>query len=1444
MLLNPKNYLFVFLCFFSVAVVAQNPSIRESLEATSYQGSFFSHSQRVTQAQTLNACNTWTFQLQLSSAASEQPSDAINLPDGNYIICGNDSSASGKNARLLKLNSQGVLLYSKAFSVNNQQFTIQHIRSSANGNLYALGTILEPATGFTRPVLLVVDPASLSLITVLQLDMNGGPANWKGVDLTEMADNNFFLLCYNDSLLNITSISSSNSITWSRTYRPRNSPRPVGIGYDYGDVFVVWNETDSGYSKAVKMSLDQASGNYRFGTRIGGLADGMNFEMHSAQTVNNRPRVTGLEWNNNQYKAVRISFEPPSSNTLVEAFDISGFVPAQGMRSGQDGLAQMLAYQSANALNQVNLVATWPDNLYSPIRSWRVNYSYPVELNRLVATNDDGSLVVCRSTGFPQRIILTKTDSVSTLPGCNVSSQTASLQFFAPALQLDNIPQVPFVFQISPLVITSTDIPVSITEDCKTLYCPDPPKPDSCLRTFFKEYRNYSNSIVARNHVYMGSGKFLVLSSERAFPYEAVDRTEFTVMDTAGRILDVRTLNFPQPIVLITLDKLRDGSFVATGLIQNGSNTSDIYLIKFDSNFSIIWQKKLLAPIGPQFNAIDAITESTEGDLYCYLRDRTAIPGETRTILKLNSSATPVWMQQYLIGPTIFGNSNEFITSLVEFGNNIVFKYNEGGGDYSPFLASIRKTDGSIVWIRKYQMPPPHTGSRSYSLEALISDGTNIFMSGYSQEQNVLLKIRPDGSVGLAKRSPTNSVVLGWMGFKPGGKMLASALAYTTGGSINGVVELDTSFTIHRTQYMKVPRFGRGSSLMPFSDSVTYSTGSLWYDNNYWASIYFQKYNFNSSFARCAVNEQLLTLDSFSQTVTPKTISQAALSLPQMIPLNATISEAYLAYSGFYCGNNTACSSVQLLGPTTICDTSNIYSFSLTRNPGCDGMVLWNMDTLNRQIRIISVTDSLLRLKISSSGTFKLSAKVFANCGWLEDSIKVDASAGNNTLELGQDMSLCPGNSAVLHAGSGFASYQWQDGSTDSVLNVTQPGLYYVQVTSCGNIFRDSIQITASPPISFDAGPDRAKCNNDTLHLNAPSGFLNYTWGNNYNISSANSQNVVVNPLMDTAYYVKAEKTPGCFAYDTVRITVHFSSPVDLGTDRNFCNGDSAVFDAGAGFAQYQWSNGSSNQQITVKTSGALSVIATSLEGCKSFDTVKVLNVFANPVVALNHSNSICVGTTRTLDAGNFSSYLWNNGTSSRTIIVNGIGLYAVEVSDNNGCRGSDTAIITTVLAQPKNFLPPDTSICSYGKIALQSINQYNTYLWSTGGISSSITITQPGLYWLQVKDDNNCVGRDSVLVNPKDCMKGFYIPNAFTPNGDGKNDLFRPLLFGKLVSFDFRIYNRWGQIVFQTSETAKSWDGTYAGITQDSNVFIWTCTYQFEGEEKRTEKGTVMLIR
>ena len=134
--------------------------------------------------------------------------------------------------------------------------------------------------------------------------------------------------------------------------------------------------------------------------------------------------------------------------------------------------------------------------------------------------------------------------------------------------------------------------------------------------------------------------------------------------------------------------------------------------------------------------------------------------------------------------------------------------------------------------------------------------------------------------------------------------------------------------------------------------------------------------------------------------------------------------------------------------------------------------------------------------------------------------------------------------------------------------------------------------------------------------------------------------------------------------------------------------------------------------------------------------------------------------------------------------------------------------------------------------------------MWSDGNRSSTITVEKPGLYWLQVTDNKQCTGRDSMNIILKDCMTGVYLPTAFSPNGDGKNDVFRARVFGKVKKFELSVYNRWGQVIYHTTEPSKGWDGKVATFSQLTAIFVWTCRYQLEGEKEAFRKGTVTIVR
>jgi gliding motility-associated-like protein len=310
----------------------------------------------------------------------------------------------------------------------------------------------------------------------------------------------------------------------------------------------------------------------------------------------------------------------------------------------------------------------------------------------------------------------------------------------------------------------------------------------------------------------------------------------------------------------------------------------------------------------------------------------------------------------------------------------------------------------------------------------------------------------------------------------------------------------------------------------------------------------------------------------------------------------------------------------------------------------------------------------------------------------------------------------------------------------------------------------------------------------------------------------------------------------------------------------SICPGNSVTFngttDNGGTSLVYQWTkngisvglNNNSYTDASLSDGDVVNCSVTSDAACLASATAVSnpirIAVFQNPIVVLDKTSTLCSGSSRQLDAGNFDSYLWNNGTMERTLLVSNAGTYSVIVTDKNGCKGSDTTVINQVFTLPQNFIPKDTSICSYGTITLKASDGFKNYLWSNNSNASFITVNQAGVYSLQVTDYNLCTATETVTVSLKQCMSGFYIPNAFTPNNDGKNDLFKPLVFGNVKAYSFTVYNRFGQKIFQTNNVNMGWDGTLNGIAQQADVFVWTCTYQLEGSGVENKKGTVMLIR
>jgi gliding motility-associated-like protein len=252
------------------------------------------------------------------------------------------------------------------------------------------------------------------------------------------------------------------------------------------------------------------------------------------------------------------------------------------------------------------------------------------------------------------------------------------------------------------------------------------------------------------------------------------------------------------------------------------------------------------------------------------------------------------------------------------------------------------------------------------------------------------------------------------------------------------------------------------------------------------------------------------------------------------------------------------------------------------------------------------------------------------------------------------------------------------------------------------------------------------------------------------------------------------------------------------------------------------------------------------LNGLFYTDSATVV-VIPPPTVNLRNDTTICERDSVFLNATyTNSTYLWSTGETTATIYAKQDKTYTVEV-DNGGCTVSDIFNLN-VLTNPAIDLGNDTVYCTfnYDFITLDAGTGVS-YLWQpTSEVSRKITVRTPGIYTVTVDYQNGC-RKDTSITIKEVCPPKFFVPSSFTPNDDGLNDKLCPM-GNSYESFEFRVFNRWGQIAFSSSDASDCWDGSIDGKKAPVDVYAYTVSYTAINESGQTQKertaGTVSVIR
>jgi gliding motility-associated-like protein len=443
------------------------------------------------------------------------------------------------------------------------------------------------------------------------------------------------------------------------------------------------------------------------------------------------------------------------------------------------------------------------------------------------------------------------------------------------------------------------------------------------------------------------------------------------------------------------------------------------------------------------------------------------------------------------------------------------------------------------------------------------------------------------------------------------------------------------------------------------------------------------------------------------------------------------------------------------------------------------------------------------------------------------------------------DTAVCYGDTVFLSA-TGAATYNWDNG-LGAGQNQTAVPLFDTMYVVTGSINvslglvctdTDTVSVTINPLPTVIASNDTIVCSGDTVFLSA-TGAATYNWDNGLGAG----QNQTANPIVDTMYVVTGTGALGCSNTDTVAVTINALPTILASNDTIMCQGDTANISA-IGGTSYTWDNGlGAGQSHQVFPASLTTYIVTGLDvnGCSNFDSV-IVSINALPTLVTSSDTSLCQGDSVTLSVTGALTYTWDNGlgVGQTHLLLSPLDTaYLVVGVDTNGCANTDSVVIT--MNQIPNIIASnDTTVC-LGEMITISVTGGTTYTWDNSlgiGASHDVTPTVTTSY-IVTGDENGCIASDTVVVVIDNLC--FNIPNVFTPNSDGKNDVWNIKGFESYPDINVKVFNRWGDLMFESVGYSEPWDGTYNGTESPEATYYYIIVLG-DGEDGIT--GTINIVR
>lgn len=381
----------------------------------------------------------------------------------------------------------------------------------------------------------------------------------------------------------------------------------------------------------------------------------------------------------------------------------------------------------------------------------------------------------------------------------------------------------------------------------------------------------------------------------------------------------------------------------------------------------------------------------------------------------------------------------------------------------------------------------------------------------------------------------------------------------------------------------------------------------------------------------------------------------------------------------------------------------------------------------------------------------------------------------------------------------------------------------------CGDFIEKDILIQSTP---FPEAPilsvtnEHYLCPGDTLELTSNTSEAN-TW------SDGSTSDTLRITEAGTYSLIQTNET-GCVSPSSEILTVIMAqlpeTPlISVSGPLEICQGETIILTSSVTEGNI-WSTGEMTPSISVSEAGLYTVYQTS-EYCGDSDfsipvEVIIKDAPAKPLITIDGDSRFCEGGAVTLRSTEADSYLWSNGATTQEIIVQNSGSYWLS-STVDDCESPSSDIVDILVDEDFDlFIKSDTSVCSaFNSIELiPEVSLPNLdYLWSDGSGMSTLQLDEAGNYWVEVSN-GTCLQKAFVRVEEV-CYPILYVPSAFSPNGDGTNDVFTAIGV-RIIDFGMIVYNQWGIQIFASNSIDSGWDGTFNGQKVPEGQYVYHIVY------------------